>query len=149
MTPVPQGLAVLGDKWSIEVLVCAFFGLRQFGDFGKSLGISTNILTDRLVRLVDAGLFRRSTDDEPHRKGVYLLTPKGRDFYAILIAIQSWADEWIDHRVRSPVKLRHRPCEKVLQPLIICGACGQAVTHLQAKVVMGGRSASSTLPATP
>ncbi len=134
MTPVPQGLAVLGDKWSIEVLVCAFFGLRQFGDFGKSLGISTNILTDRLVRLVDAGLFRRSTDEEPHRKGVYLLTPKGRDFYAILIAIQSWADEWIDHRVRSPVKLRHRPCEKVLEPLTICGACGLVMTHAQGQI---------------
>lgn len=134
MTPVPQGLAVLGDKWSIEVLVCAFFGLRQFGDFGRSLGISTNILTDRLVRLVNAGLFRRSTDDEPHRKGVYLLTDKGRDFYTILIAIQGWADDWIDHRVRSPVKLRHRPCQKVLQPEIFCGACGQVVTHAQGQI---------------
>ncbi len=128
-TPIPQGLAVLGDKWSIEVLVCAFFGLRQFGNFGKRLGISTNILTDRLERLVQEGLLHRTADDDTHRKGLYLLTPKGRGFYAILIAIQSWADEWIHHRVRSPVKLRHAPCQKPLQPLLVCMVCGQAVTH--------------------
>ena len=46
---------MLGNKWSIEVLMCAFFGLRQFGSFGQSLGMSTNILTDRLERLVQGG----------------------------------------------------------------------------------------------
>ncbi len=133
---LPQSLAVLGDKWSIEVLVCAFFGLRQFGDFGARMGIATNILADRLVRLVEAGLLRRSTEDEPHRKGMYFLTPKGRDFYAILIALQSWADAWIDHRVRSPVKLRHTPCQKKLEPLLVCVACGDTITQAQAKLVI-------------
>ena len=135
LTPIPQGLAVLGDKWSIEVLVCAFFGLRQFGNFGKNLGISTNILTDRLERLVQEGLLHRTTDDNTtHRKGLYLLTPKGRDFYAILIAIQSWADEWIHHRVRSPVKLRHALCHKPLQPMLMCTACGLPVTHPEGQI---------------
>jgi DNA-binding HxlR family transcriptional regulator len=137
MTPIPQGLAVLGDKWSIEVLVCAFFGMRQFGDFGTRLGISTNILINRLERLVQEGLLRRTTDDDDtHRKGLYLLTPKGRDFYAILIAIQVWADQWIDHRVRSPVKLRHSPCQKLLQPVLTCTACGQAVTYAQGRILL-------------
>ena len=101
MTPIPQGLAVLGDKWSIEAL-----------------------------------LRRTTDDDDAHRKGLYLLTPKGRVFYAILIAIQSWADEWIHHRVRSPVKLRHAPCQKPLLPLLVCMACGQAVTHVQGRIRM-------------
>lgn len=141
---LPQALAVLGDKWSIEVLVCAFFGLRQFGDFGARMGISTNILSDRLARLVEAGLFRRSADDEPMRKGLYLLTDKGQDFYAILIAIQSWADAWIDHRVRSPVKLRHRPCQKTLEPQLRCAACDQPISHSQARILL--RRPSSTQP---
>lgn len=138
MTPIPQGLAVLGDKWSIEVLVCAFFGVRQFGDFGTRLGISTNILINRLERLVKEGLLRRTTDDDDtHRKGLYLLTPKGRDFYAILIAIQSWADEWIHHRVRSPIKLRHAPCQKPLQPVLVCLACGQGVIRADGGIRVG------------
>ena len=137
--PLPQALSVLGDKWSIEVLVCAFFGLRQFGDFGMRLGISSNILTDRLSRLVAEGLLRRSDANEPlhnERKGLYLLTDKGRDFYGILIAIQVWADQWIDHRVRSPVKLRHSPCQKLLQPVLTCMTCGQTVTYAQGRILL-------------
>jgi DNA-binding HxlR family transcriptional regulator len=148
MAPLPQGLAVLGDKWSIEVLVCAHFGIRQFGDFGTRLGISTNILTDRLNRLLEKGLLRRATDEEPHRKGLYLLTRKGLDFYPILIVIQSWADAWIDHRVRSPVKLRHAACQKVLEPLLVCAACGQPVGRDQAHLRLGRHDsdAPSQLP---
>jgi len=136
-SPLPQGLAVLGDKWSIEVLVCAHFGIRQFGDFGTRLGISTNILTDRLNRLLVGGLLRRHTEEEPHLKGLYLLTRKGLDFYPILIVIQSWADAWIDHRVRSPVKLRHAACHKVLEPLLVCAACGERMAHAQAQLRIG------------
>jgi DNA-binding HxlR family transcriptional regulator len=145
-SPLPQGLAVLGDKWSIEVLVCAHFGIRQFGDFGTRLGISTNILTDRLNRLLEGGLLRRATDEEPHRKGLYLLTRKGLDFYPILIVIQSWADAWIDHRVRSPVKLRHAACQKVLEPLLVCAACDEPVGHTQARLRIGPGDAGSGLP---
>ena len=146
--PLPQGLAVLGDKWSIEVLVCAHFGIRQFSDFGTRLGISTNILTDRLNRLLEEGLLRRATDEEPHRKGLYLLTRKGLDFYPILIVIQSWADAWIDHRVRSPVKLRHAACQKVLEPLLVCAACAQPVGREQAHLRIGKHHgmASAVLP---
>lgn len=145
--PLPQGLAVLGDKWSIEVLVCAHFGMRQFSDFGTRLGIATNILTDRLNRLLDAGLLRRPTEDEPHRKGLYLLTPKGLDFYPILIVIQSWADAWIDHRVRSPVKLRHAACRTVLEPLLVCAACDAPVSVAQAQLRIG--AAGGVSPAAP
>jgi hypothetical protein len=79
---------------------------------------------------------RRSAEDESHRKGLYLLNPKGQDFYAILIAIQSWADAWIDHRVRSPVKLRHIPCQKTLEPQLKCAGCGQPLTHAHARITM-------------
>ena len=129
--PLRQCLAVLGDKWSIEVLVCAFFGVHQFGDFSARIGISTNILTDRLNRLQEAGLFRRTVQGDRLRTGLYLLTAKGRDFYGILIAIQSWADDWIDHRVRSPVKLRHTLCQKSLRPRLVCKDCGQPLNHTQ------------------
>ena len=150
LSPLPQGMAVLGDKWSIEVLVCAHFGIRQFSDFGTRLGISTNILTDRLNCLLEKGLLRRATEEEPHRKGLYLLTRKGLDFYPILIVIQSWADAWIDHRVRSPVKLRHAGCQKVLEPLLVCAECGLPVGREQAHLRLGPHQAEApALPATP
>lgn len=148
LTPVlPQGLAVLGDKWGIEVLVCAHFGIRQFSEFGTRLGISTNILADRLNRLVEGGLLRRPTEAEPHLKGLYLLTQKGLDFYPILVVIQSWADAWIDHRVRSPVKLRHAACENVLEPLLVCAACGEPVGEGQGQVCLGTGDAPASVAA--
>ena len=133
---LPQALAVLGDKWSIEVMVAAFFRTRQFGEFGTRLGISSNILTDRLTRLVNLGLLSRGVDDGVARKGAYLLTPKGRDFYAVLIAIESWADAWVDRRVRSPVKLRHIRCRNALQLRLKCGACGQPLNHANARLAL-------------
>ena len=89
------------------------------------------------------GLLRR-TSDATYRKGLYL-TAKGRGFYPILIAIQSWADGWIHHRVRSFVKLRHAPCQKVLQPLLICAGCGFQVTRDCGRLLLG--SGATTLVA--
>ena len=36
--------------------------------------------------------------------------------------------------VRSPVKLRHTPCQKLLQPVLTCMACGQPVTYAQGRI---------------
>lgn len=132
--PLAQALAVLGDKWSIEVLVCALFGIHKFGSFAPQIGISTNILSDRLGRLVDTGLLERSEEGGGQRKGLYLLTRKGRDFYGILVALQRWADTWIEQRVRSPVRLVHSPCQAPLQPVVKCAACGESLTYAQGKL---------------
>jgi hypothetical protein len=43
-------LDLLGDKWSIEIINCAFLPVRRFGDFTSRTGIAANILTDRLNR---------------------------------------------------------------------------------------------------
>lgn len=142
---LPQGLSVLGDKWSIEVLVCAHFGVRQFGEFGNRIGISTNILTDRLNRLVEGGLLRRSTEDGPLPKGWYLLTRKGLDFYPVMITMQRWADQWIDHRIRSPVKISHGACRKLLEPLMVCATCGQPISHANGRLRL--KSLAGTGPA--
>ena len=140
---LPQALAVLGDKWSIEVMVAAFFRVRQFGEFGTHLGISSNILADRLARLVNLGLLSQQVDEGAARKGAYLLTAKGRDFYAVLIAIESWADAWIDRRVRSPVKLRHIRCRNGLQLQLKCGACGHALNFTNARLVLASTISAS------
>lgn len=127
VTPMPHAIAVLGDKWSIEVMVAAFFRAQQFGEFVALLGISSNILTDRLKRLVALGMLNRQSVGSAARRSAYQLTPKGRDFYAVLIAIQTWADNWIDNRVLSPVKLQHMPCSNVLKLNLRCAACAQVL----------------------
>ena len=102
-----ESLDVFGDKWGIEILVCAFTGIRRFNDFRTCTDISANILSDRLGRLTEARLLRNP--DGPGEPG-YRLTAKGFDAYGVLVALQDWSDNWLSQRYRSPVKLIHEKC---------------------------------------
>jgi DNA-binding HxlR family transcriptional regulator len=118
-------LDIFGDKWGIEILLCAFFRIRRFNDFRLCTGISANILADRLERLRAAGILARS-DDAPGLTG-YRLTEKGIDIYGVLVAVERWADTWLRSRYRSPVRLMHRACGQVFRPLTTCSQCQQPV----------------------
>ena len=56
---VAQALEALGDWWTLLIVRDAFFGARRFGEFERSLGIAKNILSARLQRLVEHGIFER------------------------------------------------------------------------------------------
>lgn len=135
--PIAQSLVVLGDKWGIEVLVCAFFRVHRFGEFAAHTGIASNILSNRLERLTRIGLLARDAASAPQRRATYALTPKGRAFYPVLVAIQRWADDWLEGRVRSPVKLRHAPCGQTLRPVLVCGHCGERIDRSHGRLLLG------------
>ena len=52
---VAQCLEVVGEWWSMLIVRDAFLGVTRFDDFQRRLGISRNILNERLNTLVDAG----------------------------------------------------------------------------------------------
>ncbi len=106
--PLPESLAMFGDKWGIEILICAFFGLRRFNDIRAATGISGNILSDRLGRLTAAGILAEARPGSDVQG--YWLTEKGLDLYPVTVAVQTWADRWLTDRIRSPVRLIHPPC---------------------------------------
>ena len=118
-------LDVFGDKWGIEVLLGAFFRIRHFNDLRDVTGISSNILSDRLERLVAAGLLAKGRD--PSQPSGYWLTPKGVDAYAIIVSIHEWADKWARGRYRSPVRLVHAACGETFLPRLTCSACERPV----------------------
>ena len=118
-------LDVFGDKWGIEILLCAFFRIRRFNALREVTGISSNILSDRLERLVAAGLLGRGRD--PGRRSGYWLTLKGVDAYAIIVSIHEWADKWARGRYKSPVRLVHAACGETFLPLLTCSNCEQPV----------------------
>jgi len=121
-------MELLGDWWTPLVLREAFYGVRRFEAFQKSLGIGRNILTQRLRRLVGEGLLeRRRYQDRPARYE-YRLTDKGRDFYPVLAAIVRWGDRWLAEGRGPPVLLRHRACGQVTQAEVVCAECKQPLT---------------------
>lgn len=93
--PVSCALDILGDKWTLLVVRDLLLGRRRFKEFAASPEkIPTNILTDRLNRLVDRGVVERSVlEESPGREG-YSLTEKGHALSHVVKALMRWGLEW-------------------------------------------------------
>lgn len=90
--PIARSLDRVGEWWSILILRDAFYGLRRFDEFQKSLGVAPNILTRRLNRLVESGLLERRPYSEHPPRDEYVLTERGRDFRPVLWALLAWGN---------------------------------------------------------
>lgn len=89
--PVACTLDLIGDKWTLLIIRDMFLGRCYYGDFSKSPEkIATNILADRLEKLVMSGLAEKwQPNDEPNREA-YRLTSKGRTLKPVLESIATW-----------------------------------------------------------
>ena len=90
--PIARSLERVGEWWSILILRDAFNGLKRFDEFQTNLGIAPAMLTRRLKALVDAGLLEKQRYSEHPPRDEYLLTPRGRDFQPVLIALMAWGN---------------------------------------------------------
>ncbi len=78
LCPVARSVELIGDRWSLLIVRDAFDGMRRFGDFQRSLGMARNILSDRLRKLVDAGILEMQDASDGTAYQEYVLTAKGR-----------------------------------------------------------------------
>ena len=92
--PIARSLDVIGDWWSLLIIRDASLGRRRFGEFQKSLGLAKNILTVRLRALVDQGILKTAPASDGSAYQEYLLTPKGRGVFPILVALRQWSEEF-------------------------------------------------------
>ncbi|WP_422922935.1 winged helix-turn-helix transcriptional regulator [Singulisphaera sp. PoT] len=90
--PVARSLDVIGDWWSLLIVRDAFDGLRRFGEFQKSLGVAKNILTTRLRSLVAHGILELVPASDGSAYHDYVLTPKGRELFPVLVALRQWGE---------------------------------------------------------
>ena len=119
-------LEVIPDRWSALVLREAFFGVRRFSDFRRSLGIARNTLTDRLNRLVEQGVLEKHRIADTNEWEEYRLTEMGLDLYPLTVALMKWGDRW---RAPDgpPLRLTHKTCGGELALELSCGRCGVQV----------------------
>lgn len=91
--PISVSLEIFGDRWSLLVVRDLMFsGFRTFGELAAAgEEIATNVLADRLGRLVAAGILERNADPDDGRKSTYRLTSKGMDLAPVLVEIVVWA----------------------------------------------------------
>jgi DNA-binding HxlR family transcriptional regulator len=91
--PINLTLEVLGDRWSLIVIRDLMFGNRRH--YRELLtqseeGIASNILADRLKRLMQAGLISRRDDPSHKQKGVYSLTEPAIQLVPLLAQMGAW-----------------------------------------------------------
>jgi DNA-binding HxlR family transcriptional regulator len=102
--PINLTLEALGDRWSLIVIRDLMFGNRRH--FRELLTrseerIASNILSNRLMRLEEAGLVSRRVDPSHKQKVIYSLTEASIDLVPLLAHMGGWG-------------LRHTPASKEL-----------------------------------
>ena len=134
---IGQALEVLGDWWTLLIVRDAFFGVRRFGDFERSLGIAKNVLADRLAHLVEHGVFEKVETGGGGRRYEYVLTDKGEALLPVLTALREWSDDWIFGRGHEPVIVRDRRTGRRVPKLRVCDADGRPLSRRDLRTLPG------------
>ena len=137
---VAQCLEVIGEWWSMLIVRDAFLGVTRFDDFLERLGISRNILVQRLNSLVESGVLQRVPYSEHPPRNDYRLTDKGRDLWPVLTAMRQWGDRY-SAPSGPPIEVVHKNCGSVSHPYLVCDVCGERVEARGVTAIPGpGRS---------
>lgn len=116
-----MALDAIGEWWSMLIIRDFFIGRgqRRFEQLRESLGISRNILTERLRTLVDAGVIERVPLQEGGRRCAYVLTRKGLDLGPTLAAMTQWGDRWRDCKHERMLVMRDRRTGDEIAPVSV------------------------------
>ncbi|XWN32372.1 MAG: helix-turn-helix domain-containing protein [Devosia sp.] len=96
--PINLSVELLGDRWSLVILRDVVFGGRR--TYGALLtqsdeGISTNILADRLKKLVQEDMLTKSDDPNHKQKSIYSLTEKAITLVPLFAHLGAWGRRWL------------------------------------------------------
>jgi len=114
--PVARSVDVIGDRWSLLIVRDAFDGACRFGELQRNLGVARNILSDRLRKLVDAGILDMQAASDGTAYQQYVLTAKGESLFPVMVALRQWGEQHlfkrgerhsvlIDKRTGKPIPL--------------------------------------------
>jgi DNA-binding HxlR family transcriptional regulator len=143
---VAQCLEAIGEWWTPLLIRDLFMGVSRFDDFQARLGISRNILTERLNRLVELGVVDRIPYQHHPERYDYRLTEKGADLWLVMTAMREWGDRWAAPQ-GPPLEVVHRACGHLTTIVPTCSECGEVLERRDLRMVDGpGARERSVLP---
>ncbi|WP_339493887.1 winged helix-turn-helix transcriptional regulator [Pseudomonas sp. RA_105y_Pfl2_P56] len=93
--PVARTLEAIGDRWVLMIIRDAFDDVRRFSEFQKRLGLAKNILTVKLKKLVELGVFEVQPASDGTAYKEYVLTEMGRSVFPIVISMRQWGERFL------------------------------------------------------
>jgi DNA-binding HxlR family transcriptional regulator len=114
--PLNASVEILGDRWSLLIIRDMMLrGFRSYKEFLDSYeGIATNILADRLQKLIAHGIITAERDPSDGRKLIYSLTAKGIDLAPVLTEMVLWAAQHEETGNRPLVQLIQKDKDQFL-----------------------------------
>ena len=95
--PVSSALDIIGDQWSLIIIRDLFLERTTFSEFRNSPEkIASNILTDRLNKLLDLDLISYVLNPKNKKIKVYYLKDSGIDLYPLIFDLSMWSKKHID-----------------------------------------------------
>jgi DNA-binding HxlR family transcriptional regulator len=129
--PVARTLDVIGEWWTLVLVRDAFRGARRFEDF-RNVGIADNILSARLKKLVEEGVFERRAYQQRPERYEYVLTEKGRDLLLVLGALGIWGLKWT--KGPDSTSIKHDECGHVLSLTAYCEHCERPIDRSEIRI---------------
>jgi DNA-binding HxlR family transcriptional regulator len=131
---IASTLEVVGDRWTLLIVRDVALGLHRFDDLLDNLGVASNVLTDRLSRLVADGILERVRYSERPQRFEYRLTRKGRELGVALLALMQWGDR---HLADKPPRIARRRSDRSPVSVRIVAKDGSIVPPSDLELVPG------------
>ncbi len=111
---------IIGDRWTLLIIREAFYGVRRYDDIREDIGIPRSVLTQRLKRLVDLGIFDRFPyrEEGARTRYGYVLTKAGQQLGLTLLALMQWGDEF-QRDGMSAMKILDKNTGKILKVALV------------------------------
>jgi len=141
---IGRALEAVGDWWTLMIVRDAFFGVRRFCDFEKSLGIAKNILAARLEHLVEHGIFEKVDVGNEGTRFEYRLTDKGEALLPVLTALREWSDERVFGAGNEPIIVHDNRTGKRVPKMRVLGGDGRPLARRDLRAVPGPGASKET-----
>lgn len=133
---VARSVDILGDWWTPMIIRSALLGARRFEQFTDGLGIPRNVLTERLIRLVDEGIMTKVEYQDRPVRYEYRLTEKGLGLYPVIVSLLEWGNHWLDwDGEEPPVQLVDRTTGEVVEPTLVDARTGKQLDPRNTRAV--------------
>lgn len=135
---VARAVEIVGEWWTLLIVRDVLLGVCRFEDLLRDLGISRNVLTDRLRGLVEHGILARHRYSEAPERYEYRLTEKGEQLFPVIVALLRWGDVWEPATDNGPpITLLHTVCGHDTAARLTCSHCGQPFGPADVRAVPG------------